>query len=587
MLDLQNSAIPQKAAGSPTPTFTRATPKTITDFEGRSVLLRSGEIGFTGARRVRNLFSTGATEGIEWTLAGTSAPTQELVAKDGKTNVLAVTFPSGASSRGESVAQSFGGSEMLAAVQSGRTYRVSFLIALSRALEGSEALRVQVDGGVGATTPLDFSTSLDPGTTLIRVSNTTTFVSSNSDGIYINPTAALGADLTVYVTEWQIEDVTGQSNQAPGEYVPVGVASAPFYGCGIDGVQCFNTLNGNTVTDNVVTEATGAPITDANSDYAGAYGPFGYNAEVARTNSALHSRKLAAGVTATAWTVSNITAADEATGIDGVANACSTLTATANGGTILQAITLASAAAIFQPFVKRKTGTGTIEITLNGGTNWTDITAAVDAAAPGWYSLAAVTATLANPSIGYRLGTSGDEIEVDMNDCQNGTFRSSPIPTTTAAVTRNAEIDAYATASNLNAAAMTIALDFIPEADAMGTVYLFGSYVDADNGTAILHDGTNIIARKRIGGVNADATIALDYDANTVYRVVARFDAANGVDVWLDGTKGTGDAEDAACQLGATFQVGADGNSLQQACGSVRRLSVYPQGLSDAQAAAL
>ncbi len=167
-----------------------------------------------------------------------------------------------------------------------------------------------------------------------------------------------------------------------------------------------------------------------------------------------------------------------------------------------------------------------------------------------------------------------------------GAFPTSYIPTTTAAAPRNADIDAYATAGNLNGAAMTIALDFIPEADAMGTVYLFGSYVDANNGTAILHDGTNMIARKRIGGTDYDATIALDYDANTVYRVVARFDAANGVDVWVDGTKGTGDTEDAACQLGATFQVGAY-NSLQQACGSVRRFSAYPQGLSDAQAAAL
>lgn len=45
----------------------------------------------------------------------------------------------------------------------------------------------------------------------------------------------------------QFENVTGASNQAPGEYVSVGVLTAPYHGAGADGIKYFDTENGNTV----------------------------------------------------------------------------------------------------------------------------------------------------------------------------------------------------------------------------------------------------------------------------------------------------------------------------------------------------
>ncbi len=53
--------------------------------------------------------------------------------------------------------------------------------------------------------------------------------------------------ITVEVWGAQLEDITGQSNTNPGEYVSVGVLSAPYHGAGVDGVKYFSTLNGNTV----------------------------------------------------------------------------------------------------------------------------------------------------------------------------------------------------------------------------------------------------------------------------------------------------------------------------------------------------
>ncbi len=72
----------------------------------------------------------------------------------------------------------------------------------------------------------------------------------------------------------QFENVTGQTNQNPGEYVSVGVLSSPFHGVGVDGVKYFLTLNGNTVASNVVTEATGASIATGGK-FANCVGVFG------------------------------------------------------------------------------------------------------------------------------------------------------------------------------------------------------------------------------------------------------------------------------------------------------------------------
>ena len=52
---------------------------------------------------------------------------------------------------------------------------------------------------------------------------------------------------TAAVINLQLENVTGQSNQIPSEYVSVGVLSAPYHGANVDGVKYFDTLNGNTV----------------------------------------------------------------------------------------------------------------------------------------------------------------------------------------------------------------------------------------------------------------------------------------------------------------------------------------------------
>lgn len=114
------------------------------------------------------------------------------------------------------------------------------------------------------------------------------------------------------------------------------------------------------------------------------------------------------------WVKTNTTAAKTQAGANGSANAASLVTATANGGTILQSTTSASANRVAIPFVKRVTGTGTVEFTFDG-TNFIDITAQVNAGGPanGYGKILLSAAAITNPNFGFRLGTSGDQIAVD------------------------------------------------------------------------------------------------------------------------------------------------------------------------------
>jgi hypothetical protein len=156
--------------------------------------------------------------------------------------------------------------------------------------------------------------------------------------------------------------------------------------------------------------------------------------EEARTNLALFSRDCSNA----AWTKTNVTAAYTATGVDNVANSASTLTATAGNGTVLQSITSASAARLFSAFVKRRTGTGVIEMTQDNGGTWTDVTSQVTSS---WTRISVPVATVTNPIVGFRIVTSGDAIDVDICQSEAGSWGpTSPIVTGSASVTRAIDV---------------------------------------------------------------------------------------------------------------------------------------------------
>jgi hypothetical protein len=165
----------------------------------------------------------------------------------------------------------------------------------------------------------------------------------------------------------------------------------------------------------------------------------GFHGEGTRTNYCLWNRDL----TNAAWTALNCTATKDQTGIDGVANSATRLTVTVELGTCLQSITRSSAQRITSCWIKRITGSGTVEMTQDNGATWTPVTVTGN-----WALVSIPAATAANPIIGFRLSILNDEIAVDYVQHEEAAFFSSSIATTTAAVTRNGDILNYPTAGN-------------------------------------------------------------------------------------------------------------------------------------------
>lgn len=125
----------------------------------------------------------------------------------------------------------------------------------------------------------------------------------------------------------------------------------------------------------------------------------------AHSQRALWNRDL----TNAAWTKTNLTATKNQVGADGANNAASSITATADGGTVTQGITLAQNTFLFAVDIKRLVGTGTLEMTVDGGTTWQAVSGITAA-----YSQKFIVQTLVtNPVCGFRIGTSGDSFAVD------------------------------------------------------------------------------------------------------------------------------------------------------------------------------
>jgi hypothetical protein len=178
--------------------------------------------------------------------------------------------------------------------------------------------------------------------------------------------------------------------------------------------------------------------------------------EEARTNLLLYSSDL----TNAAWTKPANSCTKTATGLDGVANSASTFTAPTNNATVSQVITSASAARSGSVFLKRRTGTGAVTISLDNGSTETT----VDLSSGGWVRGLKENQTLANPTFVLKLATSGDAVDVWCGDVENGAFATSPIETFGAQATRAIDnISILQASMPWDYSAMSISAKFVPK----------------------------------------------------------------------------------------------------------------------------
>jgi hypothetical protein len=146
--------------------------------------------------------------------------------------------------------------------------------------------------------------------------------------------------------------------------------------------------------------------------------PLGVLCEGTRTNVVLWNRDLTNAV----WVKTNMTAAKDQTGPDGVANSACSLLATAANATCLQSFTVVVNTRAESAYVKRLVGSGAVQMTMDNGTTWTAVTVTAD-----WTRVSIPSQSIVNPVVGFRLVTSGDKIAVDFFQNEIGSFVTSPI----------------------------------------------------------------------------------------------------------------------------------------------------------------
>lgn len=223
--------------------------------------------------------------------------------------------------------------------------------------------------------------------------------------------------------------------------------------------------------------------------------------EMAATNSCLRSDDL----TDAAWVKTSCTAAKDAVGLTGGANSCSTLTATGANATCLQSFVHASSTRCGSLYLKRKTGSGTVEITVDNGTTWTPV--AVDGTFRPFFR---AQGTLTNGVFGIRIVTSGDEIYVD--GCQYETplgssnwTPSSYIPTAGATATRAGDV-----------------LIDIPLAFGAEGTFFFEGYITAGNGASctLFYPSDNTTSNRIVVARTGTKTIECDTYSGGVRQAI-------------------------------------------------------------------
>jgi len=296
--------------------------------------------------------------------------------------------------------------------------------------------------------------------------------------------------------------------------------------------------------------------------------------EESRTNVVLWNRDL----TNVSWTKTNCTAALDQTANDGTVNGASSLLATAGNATCLQAITLGSSARFQSCWIKRITGTGTINMTMDNGATWTAVTVTA-----GWTSVSIPTQTLANPTVGFQIVTNGDKIAIDFVQNENGAFQTSPIPTTSSSATRAVDSITGSTAGFYNATASTLytqAMTFVPSSASQQNTFVINDG-SAANRFMLYTDGT-LHATGLVTTASSNVAVLTDsaVTQSVTYKSAMAAAANNYAEVLNNGAAVT--SASGAMPSGITsFYVGADRGSGTQN-GYIKRIAYWNTRLSNA-----
>ncbi|MBP9751659.1 MAG: LamG domain-containing protein [Candidatus Moranbacteria bacterium] len=571
---------------------------TVTDFEGRIIPVKQNEARFEGARRVENLLSY--TQELDnayyFKLDAATVTANQAVAPDGMTtaDLIDISAASGTPRTGRD--------PIAGSTDINRVWKYSIYL---RSVSGSGTWNLRYRNA--DNTFVDNPVTID--TTWKRYSVTIPTVSAASVGLVVY-TGYKGGSTIYQAYAWgaQVEEVTGQANQNPSEYVSTNVKTAfPYHGAGVDGVKYFDTQNGNTVASNVVTEATGAKIASSTLK--------GYLAEGSRTNLQIRSEFGSWWIPVNATITSNAVAAPS--GLTTAATVFASDTSSAvraihSGGDTTVA---ASTAYVVSVYVKASgenygyiqvnnqdssvaiaeifnLSTGASVVEFNNG--FTNVSTDSVPMANGWRRLSVTLTTTASTtglnfyfgptsssSARSYTGTVGNGIAVWGAQLEQAAFASSYIPTTTASVTRSMDLLSYPS-ENANSAVGSAYAEAQSEIGRLSTPNVNTAVVAIGGNTGRLLGATFSGSPSRVYAYDGTASIQHTSGGTfaTPQRIASKW-SGSSYSVYKNGS-GTSGSFDGSMQTGVVH-IGSYGSAGSSDYGTVKNVRIWKKALSDTE----
>ena len=310
-------------------------------------------------------------------------------------------------------------------------------------------------------------------------------------------------------------------------------------------------------------------------EYDAAGNVLGLLIEATRTNLGLHSNDL----TNAAWTKSNTTAGKTSTGPDGVANSASRLTASAGNGTCLQSVTSGSATRAYSVWLKRITGTGNIQLTVDNGGTWTTKTITAD-----WTRVDISQAAVTNPIFGIRIVTNADAIDVWCNQLESAAFPSSSIPTTTGSVARAADVCTRTLGTEFSATVGTALIEGRTsggqDASLAQGAYSFDNGTNNERICLVRVASSDSYSHRAVDGAALQTQIDFAITNLASFKSAHAW-AANDFAASLNGAAVTTDGA-ATLPTMTTMQLGGIAGASQGNC-HIRRISYWPERKANAE----
>ena len=264
------------------------------------------------------------------------------------------------------------------------------------------------------------------------------------------------------------------------------------------------------------------------------------------------------------------------------------LTASAANGTIISSAAMGtSAARTLSVWLRRVTGTGNIQYSLDNGSTYT--TQAITAV---WvrYTFAVTTAA---QRVGFRIVTSADAIEIWGVQLETGTGSSSYIPTTTAQVARAEDVCNIGTITAFNYSTTNGTLFYsgvITKQNTSGYPIRLGFYkLAGDERCFTFLTNANTLYFNATGAVAAE--VSKTFTISTAFKAVMSLDASLAtaeVIVNINGSTGSSGATAlTATNIPTQFSFGTPGSGANFPCGTIAAVKYWPLTKTAAELAVL